>query len=52
MESKSPRDIFCLLGDIGRVLKLAILGNNVNRIISWWKIYSNFKYIIFDEGLV
>ena len=31
---------------------LPVFGNNDNMSTSWWKIYINFKYIIFDEGVI
>ena len=49
-ESAVPWSIFCLMVYIGHVVMLTVLGNNTTRITSRWKSYSNFKYIIFDEG--
>ena len=46
------RYIVCWLGYIGHVVMLTVLVRNVNNITSWWKIYINLKYIIFDEGVV
>ena len=47
-----PRDIVCLLGDIGHDVMLTVLENEVNSSTSWWKSYSNLKYVIFDKGVV
>ena len=47
-----PWYIICWLWDIRYVVMLIILGNDDNGSISWWKSYSNSKYIIFDEGVV
>ena len=44
-------DIICLLVDIGRVVILKLLVNDDNSITSQWKIYSNIKCIIVDEGV-
>ena len=51
-ESAVPWAIVCWLGDIVHVVMLVVLSNYTNRSTSWWKRDSNFKYIIFDEGLV
>ena len=47
-----PKGIVCWLVDIVHVLMITVLGNDTNRSTSWWKSYSNFKYIIFDEGVI
>ena len=47
-----PRDIVYWLGDILHVVMFTLLYNNTERSSSWWKINSDFKYIIFDEGMV
>ena len=41
-----------LLGDIWHVGMFTVLCNSDNRIASWWEINSDFKYIIFDEGVI
>ena len=46
------RDIFCWVVDIGHVVMLRVLDNEANKITSWCKIYSIFKYIIFDSGVI
>ena len=40
------------MGDIGHVWMIAVLGNDANMSASWWNSYSNFEYIILDEGVV
>ena len=42
----------CWLVDIGHVVMLKVFGNDANMSTSLWKIYSNFKYTIFDEGVI
>ena len=46
------RGIVCFLGDIGHVVMLILLVKDANRSPYWWKSYSNFKYTIFDEGVI
>ena len=40
------------MGSIGHVVMLTLFGDYANTITYWWKIYSNFKYIIFGEGVI
>ena len=44
--------IVCWMGYIVHVVMLKVFGNDANTSTSRWKINSNFKYIIFGEGLV
>ena len=45
-------DIVCWLGDIWHVVMFKVLCNNSNRITSWWEINRDFKYIIFNSGVI
>ena len=45
-------DIVCWLGYIWHVVMFAVLGNDTNGSTSWWEINSDFKYIIFDKGVI
>ena len=47
-----PWDVIFLLVDIGHIVMFKVLCYNSNGSASWWEIEIDFKYIIFDEGII
>ena len=43
---------YFLLVDVWHVVMFTVLCYNANGSDSWWEIDIDFKYIIFDEGII